>query len=214
MSRDIDKTKGLGEGDEPKRVTGAAQSSGLEFTALSQQMRGLEGDGRNGKPVIERARALRGIANIIGPRAIEVGHALNYLDARSRTFNGWILNARSLRKLFIVRTTFGDADSFASIGQRKKQDEEDNKPATNTETVLLNLTQTFGTRYGVLGLVAHEFGHAAGGLRDGAPGTVGPNQEAQARVLAEAGLGDGGLLPYGQDLGGPGCIPHSYILIT
>jgi hypothetical protein len=214
MSRDVDKTKGLGADGGTKPVGGASQSSGLEFTALSQQMRGLEGDGRNGKPVIERARALKGIANIIGPRAIEVGHALNYLDARSRTFNGWILNARSMRRLFIVRTTFGDADSFASIGQRKKQEEADNKAAPNAETVLLNLTQTFGTRYGVLGLVAHEFGHAAGGFRDGEPGTVGPNQEAQARVLAEAGLGDGGLLPYGQDLGGPGCIPRGYILVT
>lgn len=214
MSRDVNKARGPGEAEGPKAVEGASQSAGLEFRALSQQMRGLEGDGRNGKPVIERARALKGIANVIGPRAIEVGHALNYLDARSRTFNRWIMNARERRKLFIVRTTFGDSDSFASLDQRKKQAEADAKAAPNAETVLLNLSQTFGTRYGVLGLVAHEFGHAAGGFPDGEPGTVGPNQEAQARVLAEAGMGDGGLLPYGQDLGGPGCVPHGYILVT
>lgn len=209
MNDNVNKTRGPGG---PGGVAAPTQSATLDFKALSQQMRGLEGDGRGPRYQIEKAKALKGIAMIVGPRAIEVGHSLNYLEARSKTFRGWINNARMMRKLFVVRTTYGDADSFASIGQQKQQAAPQAGP--NTETVLLNLSQTSGTRYGVLGLVAHEFGHAAGGLEDGELGEVGPNQEATARVLAEAGLGDGGRLPYGQDLGPPGAVAQGYILLT
>lgn len=192
------------QGTEP--VSAPTQAPELEFRALSQQIRGLENEGR-GRHRIQRATALKGIAVVIGPRAPEVADALNYLDARSPLFRSWIERTRARRRLFVVRTTFGDTDSFASIT------DSGDGPA-NAETVLLNLTQTFGTRYGVIGLVAHEFGHAAGGLEDGDMGKVGPNQRAQARVLVEAGIGDGALYPYGQDLGGPNAVAHGYLYVT
>jgi hypothetical protein len=201
------------------------ESSELAFRAVSQQLRGLSLSGFSLDQPLAKARALSGKADIEGPRAQDVANALNFLYARSRKFRSWVddedeasdedegenqdqnsrqqrrKNRRKKRNKYMVRTTFGDTDSFASIGQ-------------DEETVLLNLSQIKGTQYGLVGLVAHEFGHAAGGFKDGAPGKVGPNQIAQAQVLAEAGVGDGGVLPYGQDLGGKGTKIAYYVMMS
>jgi hypothetical protein len=167
--------------------SGVEEAPTLGFTGLAQQLRGLKLGGIRGQ--LEEARALNGLAVVVGPRANAVARSLDYLNARSRTFRGWIERSRRKGRRFMVRTTGGDADSFASL---PPQD------GARTETVLLNLTQAMGTRHGIAGLVAHEFGHAAGGLKDGAVGQVGPNQRAEALVLAEAGLGDGSVYRYGE----------------
>ncbi len=200
------------------------ESPELAFRSISQQIRGLALNGFSLDQPLARANALNGKADIEGPRARDVANALNFLYAKSKKFRKWVdddeegrsegeeeedTNSRAgprkrknkKRNRYVVRTTFGDIDSFASIGQEE-------------ETVLLNLDQIKGTQYGLIGLVAHEFGHAAGGYRDGELGKVGPNQIAQAEVLAEAGISDGGVLPYGQDLGGNGAEPTYYIMLS
>lgn len=166
---------------------GIDESPTLGFMGLAQQLRGLKLGGIRGR--LEEARALNGLAVVVGPRAQAVARSLDFLNGRSRTFRGWIERSRRKGRRFMVRTTGGDADSFASLPP---------EDGARTETVLLNLTQAMGTRHGIAGLVAHEFGHAAGGLKDGAVGQVGPNQRAEALVLAEAGLGDGSVYRYGE----------------
>jgi hypothetical protein len=212
---------GVASTEKTGRVGDADQ---LAFSAVSKQLRGLALSGFSLDQPLAKARALNGKADIEGPRAQDVANALNFLYSRSRKFRSWVdadeeqsgeeqdeeqgqgqnpnsRRRRKKKKKYMVRTTFGDSDSFASIGQ-------------DEEVVLLNLSQVKGTKYGVVGLVAHEFGHAAGGFKDGAPGKVGPNQIAQAEVLAEAGVGDGGVLPYGQDLGGKGTKIAYYVMMS
>lgn len=205
-----DKTAPIGEAPE------------LAFRSISQQIRGLALNGFSLDQPLARANALNGKADIEGPRARDVANALNFLYSRSKKFRKWIdddeegqsgeeedteskagprKRKKKKRNRYMVRTTFGDVDSFASIGQEE-------------ETVLLNLDQIKGTEYGLVGLVAHEFGHAAGGYKDGELGTVGPNQIAQAEVLAEAGVSDGRVLPYGQDLGGKGTKAAYYVMLS
>lgn len=196
MSSDsVKRDQGL---DRTQPITRPAEAPGAEFKAVSSQARAFAQAGKGGK--IETAKALRGAAVVKGPRAKEVAQIIDYLNARSRTFNSWI--RRSLREgeVFTVRTGYSDDDSFSTNGQKH-------------ETIYLNLAQTRNTRYGIPGLVAHEFGHAAGGYSDGKMGTAGPNQYAQARVLAEAGVGDGGVLRYGQDLGGPNTRPVDFVML-
>lgn len=182
---------------------GSGESPSLGFMGLAQQLRGLKLGGVRGR--LEEARALGGLAVVVGPRAGQVARSLDYLNARSRTFRSWIERSRRMGRRFMVRTTGGDADSFASLPPGDE---------ARTETVMLNLTQAMGTRHGVIGLVAHEFGHAAGGLRDGAIGQVGPNQRAEALVLAEAGLGDGSVYRYGELPGRRQVRPAGRILLA
>jgi hypothetical protein len=214
---------GIGGSSTTAKPATIGESPELAFRSISQQIRGLALNGFSLDQPLARATALGGKADIEGPRARDVANALNFLYARSRKFRRWVdddeesgsgsdeepddsqagprKRRRKKKNRYIVRTTFGDIDSFASIGQ-------------DEETVLLNLDQIKGTKYGLVGLVAHEFGHAAGGYKDGEPGKVGPNQIAQAEVLTEAGVGDGGVLPYGQDLGGRGIKPAYYIMMA
>lgn len=157
--------------------------------------RELEEDGRGPSgmsvdPSGERATALGGRVEIEGVYAQQVAEAFETLFARSETFADMV--DQGFRKNYhtvIVRSTFDPDNSFASLGW------------VGPQKMHLNLTQTFGTKFGILGLVAHECTHAFGELRDGKLGEVGPTQIAVAQIMFEIGLGDGTLLPYGRDIG-------------
>lgn len=135
------------------------------------------------------AEGFGGAVYVNGPKAAEVLEIIQFLHRKSVTFHRALERALQTGKSFLINTGYGGKRaSWSTVGYTE-------------ERIYLNLDQVEGSRYGLLALVAHEFGHAAAGLDDGTPGHAGPNQIWLGGVLAEIGLNDIHIPGYGHDLG-------------
>lgn len=135
------------------------------------------------------ATGFEGQIVVTGPHAPDILGIIRELHRRSISFRVPLDEALESGKSFVIRSAHsGKKPSWSTMGQ-------------DEERIFLNLDQIKDTRYGLMALVAHEFGHAAAGLKDGLAGRAGPNQIWLAGVLAEMGLPDIHIPGYGRDLG-------------
>jgi hypothetical protein len=135
------------------------------------------------------ASGFEGQIFVQGPNAPDILKIIQELHRRSVSFRVPLDECLRNGKSFVIRSAHGGKrPSWSTMGQIE-------------ERVYINLDQIKDTRYGLMALIGHEFGHAAAGLRDGEAGRAGPNQIWLSGVLAEMGLPDIRIPGYGRDLG-------------